>query len=424
MNKNNKKNQELESPKFNQINTETNNNDFRSDKYNNTMYFESNYSSSSSKSQMNNSNITFGQNGNIINQDSANNSSHHKLRIYTAQTFQNGNAPQKESTNNKNGIVSSNRINGTIERITNAGITSKNAKNIKQVSNNRNDSTKKARKKSNTQPISRKIYSPKKSDNNILIHNYRNNNDQKDKNIFIQQEEKTKNRTNINIGKELTKLLTQNLINPESSRNHFINNPNKTSTNLNSLISPALPGQTNNNNISFLNSNILENIKSNINEGNYQRTSSQISNINNINPKEKRNSNYVSTKNESYANNKTITAKNQSFSGSSFISDKIKAMKTNYNNPTKAPNPKIENNNNILNKNISSNNNKWIITTNSKNNNINSISDKNISTNVKKDSSDNNESLLSSEQQTNQKIDKFVDKLDVYILKQNQYNAT
>jgi len=141
--------------------------------------------------------------------------------------------------------------------------------------------------------------------------------------------------------------------------------------------------------ISFQNSNILENIKSNINEGNYRRTFSQISNINISNPKEKGYNNYVVIKKESNANDKINIAKNKNFSGSLSISDKIKATQNKDSNPTKAQIPKIENNKNISNKNISTNNNKFIITTNIKNNNIKSISDKNNSMNIQKDSSDN-----------------------------------
>ena len=141
--------------------------------------------------------------------------------------------------------------------------------------------------------------------------------------------------------------------------------------------------------ISFQNSNILENIKSNINEGNYRRTFSQISNINISNPKEKGYSNYVVIKKESNVSDKINIDKNKNFSGSLSTSDKIKATQNKDSNPNKAQIPKIENNNNISNKNISTNNNKFIITTNIKNNNIKSISDKNNSMNIKKDSSDN-----------------------------------
>lgn len=123
-------NQEIESPKFNPINTESNNSESQNGKYNNTKYFESNYSSSSSQSQTNNPNITFGKSGNFLGQDSANNSSHLKSRIYTAQTSKRKNAPQTELTNNKSGTVSNNRNNGTITRNTGAEITSKNAEKI------------------------------------------------------------------------------------------------------------------------------------------------------------------------------------------------------------------------------------------------------------------------------------------------------
>ena len=124
-------NQEIESPKFNPINTESNNSESQNGKYNNTKYFESNYSSSSSsQSQTNNPNITFGKSGNFLGQDSANNSSHRKSRIYTSQTSKRENAPQTELTNNKSGTVSSYRNNGTITRNTGAEITSKNAEKI------------------------------------------------------------------------------------------------------------------------------------------------------------------------------------------------------------------------------------------------------------------------------------------------------
>ena len=141
--------------------------------------------------------------------------------------------------------------------------------------------------------------------------------------------------------------------------------------------------------ISFQNSNILENIKSNINEGNYRRTCNHISNNNNSNLKEKGYSNYVVIKKESNVSDKINIDKNKNFSGSLSTSDKIKATQNKDSNPTKAQIPKIENNKNISNKNISTNNNKFIITTNIKNNNIKSISDKNNSMNIQKDSSDN-----------------------------------
>ena len=170
---------------------------------------------------------------------------------------------------------------------------------------------------------------------------------------------------------------------------YYINYRNKTSPNSKSKTNPSFQDQIKIINISFQNINILENIKSNINEGNYLRTCSKISNINISNPKEKGYNNYVLIKKESNADDKTNTAKNKNFSGSLSTSDKIKATQNKDSNPTKAQIPKIENNNNISNKNISTNNNKWIITTNIKNNNIKSISDKNNSMNIKKDRSDN-----------------------------------
>ena len=412
-------NQDMESPKFNPINTESNNSESQNGKYNNTKYFESNYSSSSSQSQTNNPNITFGKRGNFLSQDSANNSSHLKSRIYTAQTSKRENAPQTELTVNKSGTVSSNRNNGTITRNTGSEITSKNAEKMKQVSKNRNDPPKKDGKKSYTQPISRKN-TPQKSYNNNFIYKIRNNNYKKDENNFIQQEEKTTDIKKINIGKEVTKLLINNINIPNTDRNyHYINNQSKTSKNSKSKINPSLKDQIKAN-ISFQNNNLLETIKSNINEGKVRRTFSQISNINNSNPKEKRYSNYIVIKKESNVSDKINIDKNKNFSDSLSSSDKIKATQNNYSKQTKTEIPKIEKNNNISTKNISSNN-KQIITTNIKNNNINSVSDKNNSMNIQKDSLDN-ESLSSSKQQTNKKIDKLIEKLDVYISKQDGYN--
>ena len=416
-------NQEIESPKFNPINTESNNSESQNSKYNNTKYFESNYSSSSSQSQTNNPNITFGKSGNFLGQDSANNSSHRKSRIYTSQTSKRENAPQTELTNNKSGTVSSYRNNGTITRNTGAEITSKNAEKMKQISKNRNDPPKKEEKKSYTQPVSRRN-SPKKSDNNNFIYKNRNNNYKKDENNFIQQEEKTIDIKKIDIGKEVTKLLINNINIPNTYRNYnYINNQSKTSNNskikinINSSLKDQIKA-----NISFQNNNLLETNKSNINEGKYRRTFSQISNINNSNPKEKGYSNNVVIKKESNVDDKINIAKNENFSNSLSSSDKIKATQNNYSNPTKAKIPKIENNNNISTKNISQNN-KLIITTNIKNNNINSVSDKNNSMNIQKDSLDN-ESLSSSEQRTNKRIDNLIEKLDVYISNQEQYNFT
>ena len=198
-------NDEAERRKFNLIKTNIKKRGHQNDKYNNCSYYES-YSFSSKKDNKLSSILIFPQSGEFIIQDSLNNSAYNPIKkgIFTYQKFQRGNSPQQDSRNDYIGTVSNNRKNGTIPRNTNAEMTSKNRKNIKQVPNNRNYTLKEERK-INTKPSSRKSTTPQKSDNNNLIHKYRNNNNkQKDKNIFIQPEEKTKN---INIGKELTKPL-------------------------------------------------------------------------------------------------------------------------------------------------------------------------------------------------------------------------
>ena len=156
-------NDEAERRKFNLIKTDIKKKGHQHDKYDNCSYYESYSFSSKNKSG---SILTFPQSGEFIIQDSLNNSAYNPLKkgIFTYQTFQRGNSPQVESRNDYTGTVSNNRKNGTIPRNTNAEMTSKNPKNIKQVPNNRNYTLKEERK-INTKPSSRKSNTPQKSVN-------------------------------------------------------------------------------------------------------------------------------------------------------------------------------------------------------------------------------------------------------------------